>query len=355
MFNVIFFSVFLYNYLRGRLRPKQHLFPGVKPFITGLPLISIIAAILILVFRVLIRPCNRRYKCVRYGTVHVYETLHFFISCPRWTLWNGFKVLKFIVVFLPFSTIFTFLTISLFSVIPVILQALLYPFRILAAYSFFLASVMIFYLAIFLVNFIWKRKGIANSSVKLCFLLTLPTIAYVFVFMVNIPFASLYQLLSSGTLTNNPVTLAIVSIAPSLVLSSPIVWLLKNKILPVLTEEGEDEEMEEGGGGGGGGESGESGERESVERGRRGEMELCERNGVTLGKRGAGRTWTHSRELPLRNGGRRDGEGEREEGEEGQGEREEGGSYVIFERGDDIIRNPSTLEERPSIESDTAM
>ena len=245
-FNVILFIVLLYYYLRGRIRPKQHLFPGIRPFLTGIHVVSLIAAIAILVFRILIQPCKNRYNFIRYGAIHLYETLHYFISCPRWFLRNGYKVLRFIVVFLPFTAIFTFLAFFLSSIIPVILQALVYPFRIVAAYSFYTTNFMVLFLVTFLVNYIWKRKGLKSTSIQLCFLLTLTPIAVIFIFMINIPFVSLYQLLSSGTLTNNPVTLGIISVAPTLLLSSPLVWLLKNKIVPAFVEGDIESEVEEG-------------------------------------------------------------------------------------------------------------
>ena len=112
---------------------------------------------------------------------------------------------------------------------------------------------MILFLVTFLVAFYWQKKGIKNTSVKLFFLLTLPTIMLVFTFMIIIPFVSLYQLLSSGTLTNNPIMLGIIAIAPSLLLSSPLVWIVKNKVFPAFVEpemdceeEREDNERETG-------------------------------------------------------------------------------------------------------------
>ena len=249
LFNGIFFTVFVVCHFRRKLHLKRHLLPGVQVFLTGVPLVSILAALTILVFRLFIKPCRHHYKCVHYGSIHVSDTLHYFISFPKWMLWNGFKVVKLIVMFLPFSTIFTFLALVIFSVIPVLLQALVYPFRILAAYSFTLSNIMILFLVTFLVAFYWQKKGISNTSAKLCFLLTLPTLTLVFLFMINIPFVSLYQLLSSGTLTNNPVTLGIISIAPSLLLSSPLVWILKNKVFPTFVEvvmEREEEREENG-------------------------------------------------------------------------------------------------------------
>ena len=246
LFNGIFFTVFVVCHFRRKLHLKWHLLPGVHVFLTGVPLVSMIAAFIILAFRLFIKPCRHRYK---YGSIHVSETLHYFISYPKWMLWNGFKVAKLIVLFLPFSTIFTFLALAIFSVIPVLLQALVYPFRILAAYSFTLSNIMILFLVTFFVAFYWQKKGISNTSAKLCFLLTLPTLTLVFIFMINIPFVSLYQLLSSGTLTNSPIMLGIISIAPSLLLSSPLVWILKNKVFPAFVEvktESEEERGEDG-------------------------------------------------------------------------------------------------------------
>ena len=244
--NVVVFTVFLYYYLRGRLRPKQHLIPGIQPFVVGFPLVSIVAALTILVFRVFIKPCKRRYNWIRYGAIHLYETLHYFITCPRWALIHGYKILRFVLIFLPFTTIFTFLAIFIFSIIPVLLQALVYPFRILAAYSFFFVNIMLFFMVTFIVNFVWKKKGIKNTSNKLCFLLLLPTVVIILILMINVPFILLYQLLTSGTLTDNPFTLGVISIAPTLILSSPLVWLLKNKIIPKFVDEASVEEESEG-------------------------------------------------------------------------------------------------------------
>ena len=94
LFNGIFFTVFVVSYFRGKLHLKQHLLPGVQVFLIGVPLVSILAAFIILVFRLFIKPCRRHCKCFHYGAIHVYETLHSFVSCPKWMLWNGFKVVK---------------------------------------------------------------------------------------------------------------------------------------------------------------------------------------------------------------------------------------------------------------------
>ena len=98
--------------------------------------------------------------------------------------------------------------------------------------------------------------------------------------MINIPFVSLYHLISSGTLTNNPITLAIISVAPTLLLSSPLVWLLKNKIVPAFVEGDIESEVEEG-------VADREGEREEeASREERGEAESQERGEAESQERG---------------------------------------------------------------------
>ena len=60
--------------------------------------------------------------------------------------------------------------------------------------------------------------------------------------LIAIPFLSLYQLLVSGSFTDNPLILFGVSVLPSLLLSSPLVWLFKTKFLPRFLEIDEEEE-----------------------------------------------------------------------------------------------------------------
>ena len=247
LLNITVFFVLLGQYFHGKLRPKELLLPGIQPFVIGIPLVSNAAVLIILVFRIFVKPCKSRYNWIRYGAIHVYETLHYFITCPRMFIIAMYKIFKFVIIFLPFTTIFTFLAITIFSVIPLILQLFVYPFRIFAAYSFFFAAFFLFYLVVFVVTFVWKRKGIKNASARLCLLLMLPTVILLFLAMINIPFISLYRILTSGSLSNNPVVLGAVSLLPSFLLSSPIVWILKNRIIPKFIEAEEHEEEEEEG------------------------------------------------------------------------------------------------------------
>ena len=131
--------------------------------------------------------------------------------------------------------------------------------------------------------------------------------------MINIPFVSLYQLLSSGTLTNNPVTLGIISIAPSPVLSSPLLWILKNKVVPAFIE----------------GETESEGEAKS-------ELEVGDREGDSGGK-GGGRNGTHippHRNVALKNG---------LEGERQQREKENSELHVVVEAGDIVLNSTADI------------
>ena len=255
IFNVILFIGFLYCYLRGRIRPKQHLSPGVEPFLAGLPLLSLITALAILV-NIFIQLCRKKTNFIQYKNLPSHVQCLLKEVKIQFLVGKVLPLIKFIVLLLPFVTINMFLAIFVFSIIPVILEVLVYPFQTIAAYSFYAANLMVLVLVSFLVYYVWKRYGLKYDSPQLCFLLTLTPITIIILFMINLPFTSLYRLISSGTLTNNPITLAIISVAPTLLLSSPLVWLLKNKIVPTFggdveseVEEGvaeKEEEREEG-------------------------------------------------------------------------------------------------------------
>ena len=62
-----------------------------------------------------------------------------------------------------------------------------------------------------------------------------------------VPFISiiLYQLLVSGSFTDNPLILFGVSLLPSLLLSSPLVWLFCSKLLPRFLQVDEEEEKDD--------------------------------------------------------------------------------------------------------------
>ena len=140
-------------------------------------------------------------------------------------------------------TVFLSASILSFSVVPVLLQTILYPFRMFAAYSFFFVAFALYCLATFMAVFLWKEKP--PTTGRLLLYLSSTTITLVFILIISIPFVSLYQLLVSGGFSDNPLVLFGVSVLPSLLLSSPLVWLFKSKLLPRFLEVDEDEDEDE--------------------------------------------------------------------------------------------------------------
>ena len=230
--NMTLFLVFLVKYLQRNFNPQQFLKPGIQPFLIGIPLLSNVAVFILIIFRVFIKPCKQKYIWIKFGAIHCYETLHYFITCPQMVLVMLYKVLKFSLVFLPFGTINTSLTLFFFFLIPLSLQLIVYPFRVLGLCSFILAIFALFYIVVFLVTFLWKRTGIRNASARVCLLLMLPTVTLLLIGMVSIPYTIIYILVVSGSLSDNSVVVGAVSVLPPLILSSPLVYSMKNWIIP---------------------------------------------------------------------------------------------------------------------------
>ena len=230
--NTIVFLVFLVKYLRGKFHPQPLLLPGIQPFVIGIPLLNIAAVIVLIIFRILIRPYTQHYNWIKVRA----ETLHPFITCPKMVLIVLLKVIKCLVVFLPFTVIFTTLTLVLFSLIPLTLQLIVYPFRVLGLCSYYSAHFGLLYIVAFLVTFFWIRAGIQNTSVSVCLLLMVPTVAWFLIGMIYIPYSILYKLLVSGSFNDNSVVLGAVSILPSLLLSSPLIYSMKKWIIPKLID-----------------------------------------------------------------------------------------------------------------------
>ena len=230
--NMIVFLVFFVKYLHGEFRHQQFLTPGIQPFLIGIPLLSNAAVIILIIFCICIKPCKQRCNWIKVGALHIYESLHTFVTFPKRMLAILFKVLQFSIMVLPFLTIFTSLTLMFYSLIPLTLQLIVYPFIVLGHCSLFLAHCILFYIAVFLVTFLWKRKRIQNNSVIFFLLLMLPSIALLTMSMIDIPYSIFYILLVSGSVSDNPVVLGAASLLPSLLLSSPLIYAMKKWIIP---------------------------------------------------------------------------------------------------------------------------
>ena len=136
-------------------------------------------------------------------------------------------------------TVFISASIFTFSFVPVLLQTFLFPFRIVAAYSFFFAAFVVYFLAVFVATFLWKEKP-PNMGILVLYLSS-TTIALTFILIVLIPFVSLYQLLASGSFSDNPLILFGASVLPSVLLCTPLLWA-KGKLLSRFLEIDEEED-----------------------------------------------------------------------------------------------------------------
>ena len=145
--------------------------------------------------------------------------------------------------FLAIVNIFVFLAFVTFSIVPVLIQLFIHPFSVVLVYSYYLAVHVLFFTVVFLLTFLWKKTGLYTISLRLSLLLMLPTAVIVCIAIISFPFAALYQIITSGSLSDNQVVAAAASLLPSLIVTSPLL-LLKNRLIPILTAP-EDEKQEE--------------------------------------------------------------------------------------------------------------
>ena len=105
--------------------------------------------------------------------------------------------------------------------------------------GFFFAALVVYFLAAFVATFLWKEKP--PNMGKLVLYISSTTIALTFILIISIPFVSLYQLLVSGSFSDNPLILFGASVLPTLLLSTPLIWV-KGKLLPRFLEIDEEED-----------------------------------------------------------------------------------------------------------------
>ena len=239
---LVSFVVMLVWYLRGKMRYTELLVPEWRAFVIGIPPLSNIILLIAVVFWLFIKPLMKlRVLCN--ALIHIQETLIYFMRCPRPVVNVLQKGMRFLFVYILCMTIFLSVSIFSYSLIPILLQLFLYPFRVIATYSFALSAFALYTLTAFVVTFLWKEQP--PSTGRLIMYLSATTVAVVFILIIFVPFVPLYQLLVSGSFSDNPIILAGASILPSLLLSSPLVWLFRNKLLPRFLEVDEDEQEEE--------------------------------------------------------------------------------------------------------------
>ena len=244
--------------------PQHLLSPGIQPFLIGIPVLGNVAVLFIIVLYVLVKPCKKKYNCLKFG---INEMVTHLFLCVQTMLHILNKCWKFITFFLAIINIFVFLTIATFSIAPVLIQLFIHPYSIVLVYSYYLSSHVFLFTVAFIVTFLWKKKGQYAPKLQLCSLLMLPNIALMCLAIMTVPFTALYQIIISGSLSNNETVLVVASLLPSFIITSPLL-LLKNRLIAIFTDpedeeqkvEEDDDAVDEG--------------RESRERGGRGESEL---------------------------------------------------------------------------------
>ena len=244
VYMLIAFVVLLVRFIRGKIRHRKLFVPEWRAFLVSIQIFNTFILLIAFFYQFVMIPLLKVRK-IRSLWIHLLETLHCLVHYPRvlkskTVLW---KIVHFSAIYVLYMTVFVSASIVSFSIIPILLQAFLYPFRIIAAYSYFFAAFAVYAMAAFMATFLWKEKPPTRG--RLLLYISLTTIAMVVILIMSVPFITLYQLLVSGSFTDNPLILFAASVLPSLLLSSPLVWLFKSKLLPRFLEVEEDEDEDE--------------------------------------------------------------------------------------------------------------
>ena len=241
-FMIVAFFVILVRFLTGKTRHREIFVPEWRAFVVSIPLFSTFILAIAFFYKFVVSPLLKVRK-IRNLWIHLLETLRWLVRCPRVLKTVLWKIVHFSSIYVLYMTVFVSASFVSFSAVPVLLQTFLYPFRIIAAYSYFFAAFAAYAVAAFMGTFLWKEKP--PTTGRLILYISSTTIALTFIFIISLPFVSLYQLLVSGGFSDNPFILFGVSVLPSLLLSSPLVWLFKSKLLPRFLEVDEEDESDD--------------------------------------------------------------------------------------------------------------
>ena len=216
-FMVVAFFVILVRFLTGKTRHREIFVPEWRAFVVSIPFFNTFVLAIAFFYKFVVSPLLKVRK-IRYLWIYLLETLCWLVRCPPVLKTVLRKIVHFLAIYVLYMTVFLSASFVSFSAVPILLQTFLYPFRIIAAYSYFFAAFAVYALAAFMATFLWKEKQLTSG--RLILSISSTTIALTFIFIISVPFVSLYQLLVSG---NNPFILFGASVLPSLLLSSPLV------------------------------------------------------------------------------------------------------------------------------------
>ena len=243
IYMVISFFVLLVRFIKGKIQYRDIFIPEWRAFVVSNPFLGMFILIIACFYKLLLSPILR-VRQIQKLCKHIQETLCYIFCFPQLKTLL-LKILCFWGMYILSMMVFVFTSIVSFSIIPVLLQAFLFPFRIIAGYSFIFAASVVYSFSAFMATFLWKEKPTPTTG-RLLLYLSSSMIALLFITIMFTPFASLYQLIVSGSLSGNPILLVGISVLPSLLLSSPLVWLFKSKLLPRFLDIDDEDEEETG-------------------------------------------------------------------------------------------------------------
>ena len=243
IYMVISFFVLLVRFIKGKIQYRDIFIPEWRAFVVSNPFLGMFILIIACFYKLLLSPILR-VRQIQKLCKHIQETLCYIFCFPQLKTLL-LKILCFWGMYILSMMVFVFTLIVSFSIIPVLLQAFLFPFRIIAGYSFIFAASVVYSFSAFMATFLWKEKPTPTTG-RLLLYLSSSMIALLFITIMFTPFASLYQLIVSGSLSGNPILLVGISVLPSLLLSSPLVWLFKSKLLPRFLDIDDEDEEETG-------------------------------------------------------------------------------------------------------------
>ena len=227
---IILSFIALVVYFNKRDKQRQDIFkPEWRAFVFSNPYVSLVALILFCLFKLMVR-----LKKIKGLWVHLQNKFYGMVCHNGMFKTVLERMIQFIAAYVLYVTVFVSASIFSFSLLPILLQTFLYPFRIVAVYSLFFSSLAVYAVASFVATFLWKEKP--PTTKKLLFCLSLPVTAGLIINFASVPFISLYKILVTGSLSDNPLVLFGASVLPSLLLSSPLVWLLRSKFMGRFVE-----------------------------------------------------------------------------------------------------------------------
>ena len=152
------------------------------------------------------------------------------------------KCVRYLFCAIYFPTIYVFISLILSYLLPVLFLLLVYPFKVIPAYSFLIAALVLYILIAAYGDYkrkLWSEARRSHTS-TICvpsFYLMMALLNVMFIAIMMVLFIVAYKALMAGGLSDNPVLHSFFSFLPSIILSA-LIWLFKNKVINKSAEDG---------------------------------------------------------------------------------------------------------------------